>query len=240
MKKIDIHCHILPGIDDGASDGRESMQMLRLAAEQGFRKVIATPHCSEHFPDVKPDRVRNLCRKLERAARKRIDPEFEVFPGNEILCTAYSMERIQRHEVLSLADSRYILLEFLPAVSYSELFRSIRLVLASQYTPVVAHIERYGALREEGRVEELIGTGARMQMNYRPVGGKWHNETTRWCRKMLKQGAVHLLGTDMHNTEGRSPETEKAMEWMKGHLTRKYQIDLCYKNAEKIIRNDRI
>ena len=240
MKKIDIHCHILPGIDDGASDGKESMRMLQLAAEQGFRKVIATPHCSEHFPNVEPDKVRNLCRKLQRAARKRIDPKFEVFPGNEILCTSYSMEQIRSHAVLSMADSRYILLEFLPTVSYSELFRSIRQVLASQYTPVVAHIERYGALREPGRVEELIDTGARMQMNYRPVGGKWHNETTRWCRKMLKQKAVHLLGTDMHNTEERSPETEKAMEWMTGHLTRKYLMDLCYKNAEKIIKNDRI
>ena len=77
--------------------------------------------------------------------------------------------------------------------------------MTQHYRPVIAHIERYGALREKGRVEELTEIGALMQMNYRRIGGKWYEETTRWCRKMLKDEKIHFLATDMHNTKARKP-----------------------------------
>ena len=74
-----------------------------------------------------------------------------------------------------------------------------------------------------------------MQMNYRPVGGKWYAETTRWCRKMLKENKIHFLSTDMHNMKARKPDTREADAWMEKHLDRIYMRAVCYKNAQEII-----
>lgn len=76
-------------------------------------------------------------------------------------------------------------------------------------------------------------------MNFRAIGGKWHDFTTRWCRKALKEGFVHFVGTDMHNMRTRKPETESAVVWMEKHLEPDY-VKNCFKNPEKILRNERL
>ena len=76
-----------------------------------------------------------------------------------------------------------------------------------------------------------------MQMNYKPIGGKWYEETTRWCRKMLKEGNVHFLGSDMHNMRTRKPELMEASHWMEKHLDNEYIKSISYANAEKILTN---
>ena len=75
-------------------------------------------------------------------------------------------------------------------------------------------------------------------MNFRAIGGKWHDFTTRWCRKALKEGFVHFVGTDMHNMRTRKPETESAVVWMEKHLEPDYVKKLFLKNPEKILRNE--
>ena len=77
-------------------------------------------------------------------------------------------------------------------------------------------------------------------MNYRRIGGKWHDETTRWCRAMLKEEKIHFLGTDMHNTEERRPETREAEKWMNKHLSKRYLKNILYNNARDILTNTRI
>ena len=72
-------------------------------------------------------------------------------------------------------------------------------------------------------------------MNYRRIGGKWYEETVRWCRKMLKQGNIHFLATDMHNTKSRKPETIPAETWMGKHLEKADQRAMLYGNAEKML-----
>ena len=87
MEKIDIHCHILPGIDDGAGSEDESIQMLKAAYSQGIQTVIATPHASPKYPDSRPEVIFELSEKLQRKAQKEIASEFRVYSGQEILFT---------------------------------------------------------------------------------------------------------------------------------------------------------
>ena len=84
-------------------------------------------------------------------------------------------------------------------------------------------------------MEELIKAGASMQMNYRRIGGRWYDETVRWCRRMLKNGSIHFLATDMHNTKSRRPQTQEAEIWMEKHLEKAYMEEICWKNAQKIL-----
>lgn len=236
MKKIEIHCHILPGLDDGSKSMEESLKMLRLARKQGIQKLIATPHYSHEFPNEDPDQIRALCFELERRARKEIDDKMCIYPGQELFYSQDVAEKLNQGKLLTLAGTSYVLLEFLPGVPYSTIYAAVRELTFAQYRPILAHIERYGVLREPGRVEELTEAGAYLQMNYRRIGGKWYDGTTHWCRKMLKQRQIHFLSTDMHNIGSRKPETQEAECWMEKHLDDGYQKKICYGNAVHMIK----
>lgn len=235
MKKIDIHCHVLPKLDDGSASFAESLQMLKLAYKQGIEAVIATPHASHQFKEVSPEDIKNLCRALEIRAQKEVSPDFKIYPGQEIFYSSDTLEKLERGQLLTMAGSDYILLEFMPNVPYSEIFGAVRELTMARYRPILAHVERYGVLRVKGRIEELLEAGAYTQMNYRRIGGKWYEETVRWCRKMLKQGNIHFLATDMHNTKSRKPETIPAETWMGKHLEKADRRAMLYGNAEKML-----
>lgn len=234
---IDIHAHILPGLDDGAADLEESIRMIRLAEEQGIHKIIATPHFSYHFPNAS-GKVRRTCEQLRQRLEETTDSQVELYCGQEILYCGDTLRQIREGEALSMAGSRYFLMEFLPFDSYAKIQGAVRSVSMLGKTVILAHVERYECLRKEGCVQELLQEGARLQMNYRPVGQKWYNETSRWCRKMLREENIHFLGTDMHNLGGRSPELLPALRWMRRHLRGTYREAVCRGNAEKIIKNE--
>ena len=237
MRNIDIHCHILPGLDDGASSEKESLRMLKLAAKNGIKGVIATPHYSVGYPNLCPERIRESCAELEEKAREEVAKDFFIYPGQEILYNQDVPDLLQAGELLTMADTDYVLIEFMPWTPYSEMKSCVNTLTLMQYDPIIAHVERYDALREKGRPEELIDMGARLQMNYRRIGGKWYEDTTRWCRKMLKQGKIDFLGTDMHNMKSRKPDILDAMIWMEKHLDMTYMKEICYENARQIIKS---
>lgn len=238
--KIDIHTHILPEIDDGAADMTESLRLLQLAEKQGIREVIATPHFSGKFRNTDPARIRQLCRAVQNAVYRKYGTKFPVWPGQEIMYGEEVLRLLGERKLLTLADSRYVLIEFWPSAPYSYIFAAIRELLMEGYEPVLAHVERYMVLREEGRIEELRDQGAYIQMNYRPAGGKWYHGTTRWCRKQLRRRQVDFLGTDMHNLRGRRPETKDASEWLEKALERWYIDRITRGNARRVIRNESI
>lgn len=237
MKRIDLHCHVLPGIDDGAADVGESLRMIKLAARQGVYAVVATAHYSRQFRNEDPEQLRRLMEELQRKVRTEMEKDFTIYLGQEIFYTEDVVEKLKKKKILTLNGSSYVLIEFFPSTPYSMIINSVRQLTMAQYTPIIAHFERYAFLRQEKHVEELIQIGALMQMNYRPIGGKWYNETTRWCRKMLKEGNVHFLGTDMHNVGMRKPQIMEASRWMEKCLDREYVKDISYRNAEKILAN---
>lgn len=237
MEKIEIHCHVLPELDDGSQSMEESLKMLRSARKQGIYKLIATPHYSHEFPNENPEQIRALCFQLEQRARKEIDDKMRIYPGQEIFYGQDVAEKLNQGKLLTLAETKYVLLEFLPGVPYSVIYAAVREMTMFQYQPILAHIERYGVLREPGRLDELVEAGAYLQMNYRRIGGKWYDNTTHWCRKILKQRKIHFLSTDMHNIGSRKPDTRDAQYWMEKHLDNGYQKKICYGNAVHIIKN---
>ena len=234
MEKTDIHCHILPGVDDGAKSEEESLALVRMAAEQGFRKLIATPHGSLQFPNEDPEKLKDLFQKLKEKIRKEL-PEMELYLGQEIFYTEAVPEKLEKGKLLSLAGSEYVLIEFGPHTSWSEMYRGLRNVRLCGYVPILAHAERYPVLRKQDYIEELLDSDIRVQLNYRSVGGGWTDETARWCKKQLKKGNISFLGTDMHSTAHRPPVTEAAESWMLRHLEEDTIQELLWKNAEEIL-----
>lgn len=239
MKITDVHAHILPRLDDGASCIEESVKMLRLAESQGITEIIATPHYSHYFKNYVED-VQIACESLKQFVKNRTNFQIQIYPGQEIMYSEDVPDLMRQGKLMTLAGSRYFLMEFQPFESYSKILRAVRTVIMLGHGIILAHVERYECLRDREKIEELLQEGARLQMNYRPVGNKWYDDTARWCRKMLKEEKIHFLGTDMHNIQDRSPRLQPAYGWMEKHLSKEYRNKICFENAEKIINNQRI
>ena len=179
MRKVDMHCHILPGLDDGAKSMSASIQMIKIAKRQNIKALIATPHYSNQFQNDDPEKIKDLCGILEQKAQEEVDKRFRIFPGQEIFSSEDIVDKLNGGKALTMAGSKYVLVEFLPSVPYSGILRTVQSLILNQYMPILAHIERYSVLREKGRIEELQDMGAYMQINYRSIGGKWYEEKTR-------------------------------------------------------------
>lgn len=231
MNIIDIHAHILPGVDDGSADLDESRRMLQEAYSQGIRAIIATPHY-HRGQDI--EKLKELTGILRQEA-KQLDPGYGIFLGQELMDSEDVLDELRKGHALTMAESRYVLIEFLPNVSYSRLYQRLRQLKTAGYLPIVAHAERYSCLREEGRMEELAAGGNLIQMNYRSLSGSVLNKNTRWCRRQVLCGNVHLLGTDMHNMAARAPKVREAMAWLERRLSKTELHRLVKKNPEHIL-----
>ncbi len=231
----DIHCHILPGIDDGSRNLRESRRLLRFAYAQGFRTFVATPHYRRRHENAD---VEALTQELLTEARRHW-PDIDIYPGQEGYWHEEFPERIRNGQARRLANSSYLLCEFDPVTEYREIARGLRGISEAGCIPVLAHLERYPALRQGAHLQELHDNGIILQMNYEALaGGGFFDAGERWCRKQLKQGLVDLLGTDMHRMDFRPPNTEAAQEWLRKNVSEAHMDILTRRNALHIIRNE--
>ncbi len=230
---IDIHAHILPGIDDGSTNLEESAQMLDKAFNQGIHTIIATPHFKRK---QNLDQLKALINDLIKEAKK-IDPDFRIFLGQELLYFDSLVDYLKEGKALTLANSRYVLVEFMPDVIYNNLYQWVRKILMAGYLPVIAHVERYHCLKKEGRLQELISIGCYLQMNYRSVQGNIFDANARWCKKALINQYIHFLSTDMHHINYRTPVIDKSMDWLKRNLNAEYLSAITSQNANSIIEN---
>lgn len=230
---VDVHTHVLPGVDDGSRDMEESCALLRKAAKQGVTAVIATPHYSRKRGT---EGYRELTEELQTKIQEEF-PDFSVYLGQETYYHEELPEALRDGQALTMAGSRYVLVEFDPLVPYQTLFRGLRRLLSSGYIPILAHFERYACLRQEKNLEDLEGCGCKLQMNYESLQGSLFSKDLRWCRKQVQQGRVHLLGTDMHRLDYRPPEMDAAMRWLQGHVDGRVINQMVYENPRCIIKN---
>lgn len=210
----DIHTHILPGIDDGARDMEETRHMLRLEREQGVQHIIATPHFTAGDHAGMQKQMQDAL-ELAREAAREIDPAMTVDLGNELLHAPGMLEALRNGEALTLAGSRYILVEFLPTDRYSLLYHALRDYIMEGYIPIVAHMERYGALEKNtDRIEELIRLGACFQMNADSLVGGMFRRKAAYCRWLVEQGMIHFIASDCHHHDSRTPLMQDALAYL--------------------------
>ena len=106
---VDMHSHILPGLDDGAADIKESLQMLQQAWRQGITEVVATPHYSYRYQNICPDRIRSLCGEVQQYAQKKLHIDIHIIPGQEILYSEESVKLLDEGKLLSIGGGRHVL-----------------------------------------------------------------------------------------------------------------------------------
>lgn len=196
---IDIHNHIIYGVDDGSRSLEESMEMVRLYKKAGFSKLIATSHFDRSRYMTPADEIREKATILNEEIKKS-NIDFEIFPGHEIQVEANTLKLINNKTLNTLADSRYVLLE-LPFISpplfLKDLIYNIQL---EGLIPIIAHAERYSYVKKNiDYLLEFIKMGALIQANYSSI-----NSDT--LKTMLERNMIHILATDAHQSEWRSPD----------------------------------
>ncbi len=232
---IDIHTHILPGIDDGAGDWEECLEMLVRSAECGVSAVIATPHYIPWEDCTDARHLVELCRKAMEKLYEKHGISMDIYPGHEIYYSLEVIDKLKSGEALTLAGSRYVLVEFEPTVSYQLVYKAVKDFQDAHYIPILAHVERYQCLRKTGRLKELKALGALFQMNIRTVQRGFFDANTRWAKKSLRQGMIDFLASDMHNMTNRPPMTVENLTWVQKKLKTTYQRRLLCYNGRDIL-----
>lgn len=231
----DVHAHVLPGVDDGAVNWDMCLEMIDTAVKNRTGRIIATPH---YLPwqksENRPESLRMLCVEAERRARQETGSDIKLDLGQEIYYHVDMIEKLNKGELLTLAGSRYVLVEFAIDIPHRALLQAVSHIRTSGYLPVVAHVERYQCLRKKDHFDELRQTGARLQMNVSPIQGGAFDKTASWCKKQLLEECIHLIGSDMHNTTSRPPITTDKLEWVVKKMNQRYLKKLLWKNAADI------
>lgn len=231
---IDVHSHVLPQVDDGSSSLEETIRMLSLAYEQGIRTVFATPHYHQGRHQYSKTKLYETLEVVREAIKEEL-PGLFLLLGQEIQYFDGICDALKTGEALTMGDSRGVLVEFQYTDSWNTIFQGARKLLQARYHPIVAHVERYQALREPGMLDELIHAGAVIQMNYHSLEGNFWNKDTHWCRSQVLEGRIHLLGTDAHNMENRRPDLSGAMKWLDKKCPARQVKKMTEINAKKLL-----
>ena len=205
---VDIHTHILPGIDDGAKSMDEAMQMLRMAWEDGTRMLILTPHYRGRFKETTPEKLREAYAALCRTAQQEL-PKLRLFLGSEVFYEEDAPQALEAGRILTLADSDFVLLEFRSGAFRSQILSAVSEVIRYGYTPILAHIDRYNAfLSDDALIDEVLDMGAQVQLNANSVMGENGFKVKRFCHALLRREKVQFIASDAHDTKHRPPRLQ--------------------------------
>lgn len=237
MEFIDIHSHILPGIDDGACDEKEALEMLKIAASSGIRKIIATPHFHDLRSHATSKEIRKAVSKMQELLKEAKIP-IQLYAGNELYYTYELLEYVKAGEALTLADSDYVLLEFSPGAQRRKIQNAVYEIFNEGYYPIIAHMERCQAFQKhEDFVQTISEMGAYFQINAGSLMGDAGWGIKRFSRTMVKNDMIHFIATDAHNTDRRRPSFGKTAKWLRKKYGEEQLSDYLCGNPKMIIEN---
>lgn len=204
---IDIHCHILPGFDDGSRNIPESLAMARAAVESGITGIVATPHFrgeqrSLNYVGMLMERYN----RLEQAIRESGLP-LTLYPGAEILCTPQTVEMARNQELPTLGDTRYLLCEFFFDEHVTYMDDMLSGISDCGYIPVIAHPERYKTVQHDPRcIERWFGNGYLIQLNKGSILGGFGYEEQTAAEWIIGSGLAHMVASDAHGANRRTTD----------------------------------
>ena len=206
---IDIHCHLLYGVDDGAKTIEESVAMLEAAKEQGISAMILTPHYRHGMFAYPKEEIEEHFRILEPYAQKL---GIYLALGTEYHVNSHIVEALDSGRCRTMAGSRYVLCEYSHDSEYAYIYQMTQELVLHGYIPVFAHVERYGALADLQLAEELRNLGAWITVNADAVLGLEGMGPKKYCKKMLKAECVDAIASDSHGIKNRANHMGKCYE----------------------------
>jgi protein-tyrosine phosphatase len=210
---IDIHCHILPEVDDGSESLDETLEMCRIALADGIATIVATPHQQDGVYNTSVQMILE-CVRTVKAHLKKADLQLQLLPGADVRIEVDTGEKILQGEVLSINNTkRYFLLEFPAHAIPVNIDRLIFNLLLKDITPVLTHPERILEVQENpNRVYELVSMGVLSQVTAMSITGEFGSRAKKCAHTLLRHNLVHVIASDAHSADYRIPTLSDAVK----------------------------
>ena len=233
---VDMHVHLLAGLDDGPRTREDAVAMCRMAQEEGVQMAAATAHQNDHWPDVTPDRIRDAARLLSDDLAEAGVP-FAVFPCAEVMADPETPEAWAGGGLLSVADRRQYMLLEMPHGTFVDLRPTAERLRRAGVRPILAHPERNREFLEEPeRIEDMVRAGCLVQVSSgsvtEPPGPGGEKALANWFRR----GVVHLLGSDGHSPRRRQPRMAAAYERIRQWAGRAVADRVCSTHGMAVLQ----
>jgi protein-tyrosine phosphatase len=240
MIMYDIHCHILPQIDDGPSSIEKSLDMCRFAACQGIKAIVATPHYM--YNNTMPFEM--ILPRISFLNQKLIDEDIElsILPGMEVPLFPDLVELYLKGNIMTLNLKNYLLIELplngiFPIYMYDVLFK----LQLKGIKPVIAHPERCEIIiKEPDTAYSLVGSGCLMQINSGSIKGMFGRKVKKTALFLLKHGMAHVVASDNHPQYGRMSSLKESYNTIIKRFGEKLAYDLFIDNPNKIISGQEV
>ena len=231
---IDLHSHILPGLDDGARDMQEALKMAAMAAESGVSAMAVTPHCVHGDAQE----VFEAWKLLQRQLRREEIP-LKLYVGMEIFGTPETAELLRKEQLLTLNGSRYPLIEFgfyTDGEAETEILES---VIQAGYRPVVAHPERYEYVQRDPELINLWHKmGCLLQINRGSLLGRFGSAARELALALVDRGFAALVASDAHSAQMRTPWMADARKLLREEFPAGASRCLLHDNPRKILNDE--
>ena len=239
---IDIHSHILPGVDDGAQDIYDTLEMIRLAERSGIRAMVATPHCNipggykNYFNETYIERI-----QLVREAVHREEIKVNILPGVEVFGTEDLPELLADGKIMTLNQSKYLLMEFSFDEDPAFVGHVLEKVAEMKAIPVIAHAERYEFVQKDPNlVYQWRKLGYPIQINKGSFQGKFGRRAEKAAYLLMDHKLVSVVASDSHSPHVRTPYMEDVYEELLEMYPTNYVEMLFNENPKRICMNEPI
>ncbi|MED4044791.1 tyrosine protein phosphatase [Priestia aryabhattai] len=246
---IDLHCHILSGIDDGALNDEVSIKMAREAVLEGIHTIVATPHHQNgRYLNEKKDIVQYVQKLNELLEKEKI--LLTILPGQEIRLYGEILDDYQAEKILTLNDTgKYLFIEFPSSQVPHYAERLLFDIQSKGLIPIIVHPERNSRLLEKpDLLYKLITNGALAQVTAGSLTGRFGKKIKKFSHQLIQSNLVHFVSSDAHNLEGRSFYMREALEVIESEHGQdtvytflenaQYVIQgqMCYKEPPEIVK----
>lgn len=242
MASIDIHSHILYGIDDGSKSIEESINIIKEHIKMGFTDIVVTPHYIENSKyETNNIDKENILKTLKQELKKQ-NININLYLGNEVFVNNKLEELLKKKEIATINNSKYLLIEFPMNEKPKDINNIIYELKIKGIIPIIAHPERYDYVEKNPNlVLEWIEEGALLQSNYGSIIGVYGSGPQKTIKKLLKKDLIEFLATDIHYPNNKIYlNMDKIRKKLKKLITEERFIELTNTNPKKIIENKEI
>jgi len=206
---VDIHCHILPNVDDGPTSWETCVSMCEMARADGIEHIVATPHANSKYPyrrEALAELLEELSRRVAGSPKLSLGCDFHLSYENLVDALAHPAQ-------YAIAGTQYLLVELSDFSVPPSVSDNLRRLLAAGMAPIITHPERNPVLqRSPDRVLEWVEEGCLVQVTANSLTGRWGQQALKTAEWLMKREAVHVLASDAHGLDSRPPILSKARQ----------------------------
>lgn len=232
---IDLHCHILPGLDDGAKDWDEALKMLEIAKNNGITDLVATPHIYPEFYFPEMEKIKETFKELKMKFK-----EINLYLGTDLHLTPETIKYLKEGKALTINNGSYVLIEPPEFFNEKELLEMLFKLRGEGFAPVITHPERYQIFREKKDILfKIFEQGNLLQLTSASITGYFGETVQGFSKDLVENHLIHLISSDAHSPRRRVPFLKDAYEKIEEWTGKEYVIYL-QGNAKNVLHNENI